>query len=689
MQRLRDFAGRIRPEGFLLALVFYVAFSFLSFSLGLFAFAFLAVFAPLAVLLKRRKALVAVLFLSSSLAVVLFGAQSRGEAVEGSFSGIVIDARDSYFLLETMNGRYLVYEENSTRERLDFLRVEGRAEELMIAHYESRFSFEEYLNKKGVYKEIRPEKIEEQIAFPFRLRAAGVAFLRSFDEKTAGVVDSVLFGRGSAESMVVSSFEAIGALFYLSGSGTLLGAFAYAVEYVASLKLRKGQASGIATGIVIALSFAYPFKVGILRVALSRLAKCLLYARKKPFSPLVPGLLAAFAILAMDFRMGLDSGFLLGFSLSFSFALSGFVRKADWRKRSLYSFLLSSSLVLPMLFSSGSLHLLSPLYSLFLAPIVYPFHAAALLSFILKLPFVSFLGGYADFLLAVSGLLEPADIVVPVLGDIAIFSAVYYLLLFLFLVFSELGLSMFRKGTAALGAAFLLLNCVPYSSLLGESVHFIDVGQGDSTLMISGGEAVLVDTGGNLSFDMAKEVLVPYFRKQRVYSLKALILTHGDFDHDGAKDSLISSFPVGQVLDEPSDFPFRFGNTEIENINSFGGADENENSLILRFELASASFLLMGDAGKKTEERLLESGTDVDADVLKIGHHGSDSSSFYPFLEAVSPSLAVISCGEGNRYGHPEPAVLSRLSSLGIEVRRTDLEGTIELFAPFATSFAL
>ena len=161
MQRLRDFAGRIRPEGFLLALVFYVAFSFLSFSLGLFAFAFLAVFAPLAVLLKRRKALVAVLFLSSSLAVVLFGAQSRGEAVEGSFSGIVIDARDSYFLLETMNGRYLVYEENSTRERLDFLRVEGRAEELMIAHYESRFSFEEYLNKKGVYKEIRPEKIEE------------------------------------------------------------------------------------------------------------------------------------------------------------------------------------------------------------------------------------------------------------------------------------------------------------------------------------------------------------------------------------------------------------------------------------------------------------------------------------------------------------------------------------------------
>ena len=690
MQRLRDLARLVAPAGFALALLSFVFASRLAFALGAFAFLALPFLLFFAVPKRGRVRLVAVLCaFSFALGAALNLLQSRGKEGEGSYSGIVIDARDSYFLLETFNGRYLVYEEGCLRERFDLVRVEGVSSDLEMAHYEGRFSFEEYLNKKGIYREIEGAEVSSLFAFPFRLRERGRAFLASFQAETGYLVDSLLFGRRDASAATLSLFEAAGALFYLSGSGTLFAAFLRGVEYVLGLRFDRKKSSVACLGAGIGLSFLYPFKVGVARVLLTRGARLFLERRGQKVAPLVPPLVSAALLLLFDFRLALDDGFLLGYAISFAFAFSGFVRHAGWKRRGIYGSLLSLSLILPILVEGGEFHLLSPLYSLFLAPMVYPFHFLSLLSF-LTVPFIRVLDAYAAFLGKAGTFLSRADLALPVPGDPALAVPVYCLLLFLAFLFLESGARLFFRGTLLTGLALGALNYVPLANLAFTKVAFIDVGQGDAILLSSGMHNVLVDTGGNLSFDMAEEVLIPYFRKERIYRLDALILTHGDFDHDGAASSLLASFPVGEVIRGPEGFPYHFGGTEIANLNPLAGTseDENSSSLVLSFELCGTSFLLMGDATKEVERRLLLDGLSRH-DVLKIGHHGSDTSSSYSFLEAVDPSLAIVSCGEGNRYGHPDIAVLSRLKALEIRVRRTDLEGTIELIGSKATGFAL
>ena len=107
----------------------------------------------------------------------------------------------------------------------------------------------------------------------------------------------------------------------------------------------------------------------------------------------------------------------------------------------------------------------------------------------------------------------------------------------------------------------------------------------------------------------------------------------------------------------------------------------NDESLVLRFDYGDSSFLFTGDQESDAEEDVLASGADVDVDVLKVGHHGSNTSSSESFLAAVSPEIAVIQCGEGNEYGHPHLETLERLEAQNVTVYRTDLSGSIVITA--------
>lgn len=253
----------------------------------------------------------------------------------------------------------------------------------------------------------------------------------------------------------------------------------------------------------------------------------------------------------------------------------------------------------------------------------------------------------------------------------------FYEMAFCILFLIEFGERNSAKIIGISSVAIYLLSLLPVRGYLVSSVSFINVGQGDSILIEHRGKAALVDTGGSLSFDMAKEVLIPYLRKRRVYSLDALIITHGDFDHSGAADSLLSSFEVKQVIDSPSSFPYELGSLRIDNLNDYGIEGENESSLVLSFSLFKTSFLLMGDATSEIERRIVSDNPGLDCDVLKVGHHGSDTSSCREFLLAVRPKLAIISVAASNSYGHPSPDVLRRLEAIGAKIKMTSEEGSI------------
>lgn len=232
-------------------------------------------------------------------------------------------------------------------------------------------------------------------------------------------------------------------------------------------------------------------------------------------------------------------------------------------------------------------------------------------------------------------------------------------------------------------------------------VHFIDVGQGDATLITCGEHAMLIDAGDN-----SKGTTVQlYLKKQGVTTLDYLIGTHPDADHIGGLDVIITKFDCGMVMmpeiereiatyrDVIGAMEYRgYQNTPpvVGHEYSLGEAfftivaptkyDEeeyNNSSIGILLQHGENRFLFVGDAENAAEADMLATGLDLQADVLKAGHHGSSDSSGDSFLKAVKPQYTVISCGAGNDYGHPHVSTLHAFEKRQIQVYRTDEQGSV------------
>lgn len=233
-------------------------------------------------------------------------------------------------------------------------------------------------------------------------------------------------------------------------------------------------------------------------------------------------------------------------------------------------------------------------------------------------------------------------------------------------------------------------------------VHFIDVGQGDAILIQTpSGQNMLIDAGEN---DQGNKV-VNYLAGQGVKDLAVVIGTHPHSDHIGGLDTVINHFPIGSlympkvtqttktfqdVLDAAKSNGLTISRAKAGVVLPLEGVrcqilaplndtyeDLNNYSAVIKLEYGSQSFLFCGDAGTESETQMLSSGALLKCTVLKVGHHGSSSSTSSKFLKAASPQWAVIMVGAGNSYGHPHTETLSKLSRAGVTVYRTDLNGTI------------
>ena len=232
-------------------------------------------------------------------------------------------------------------------------------------------------------------------------------------------------------------------------------------------------------------------------------------------------------------------------------------------------------------------------------------------------------------------------------------------------------------------------------------VHFIDVGQADAQLISIGNHYMLIDGGT----PEASQIIFAYLREHNVDHLDYIINTHSDSDHVGglpaaviyvdgkigtaispytecAKDRFtiyadrLKSYGIEFTIPHTGDI-YKLGSAEFQILNAGEGTCSNDRSIVIRLTYGKTSFLFTGDADTKDESTILDKGFDIGSSVLKVGHHGSKTSTGAMFLEAVHPAYAVISCGAKNQYGHPNEEVLQRLENANVTIFRTDVNGHI------------
>lgn len=233
----------------------------------------------------------------------------------------------------------------------------------------------------------------------------------------------------------------------------------------------------------------------------------------------------------------------------------------------------------------------------------------------------------------------------------------------------------------------------------GLQVYFLDVGQADAALVRCGNMNMLID-GGNAA---DSNLLYSFLKRNGISHLDYVIGTHAHEDHIGGIAGALRYATVGTVycpvrsysstafnnfdkavknhgktIQIPSvGTSFSLGSAKVTILAVNTSSDTNNSSIVLRITYGSTSFLFTGDAEREVEQAMLNRGAPLGSTVLKVGHHGSETSTSYAFLRSVMPKYSVISVGKGNSYGHPTEAVLSRLRDCGTKLFRTDMQGDI------------
>lgn len=388
--------------------------------------------------------------------------------------------------------------------------------------------------------------------------------------------------------------------------------------------------------------------------------------------------------------------FILSFTAAFFLIFSSDLLKGKNYFVSLFKVsLLSYFASLPLsIYYFGYTNLLGTILNLVFVPLVsFVVFPLTLLTFIIS-KFYSILNITTNLLESLSLLFNKFKIIIYFPRINLIFVFIYLSILMLYIKFKK------KICLYLIIVLLIFFKIRPYMDN-NTYIYYIDVGQGDSILVVTPhlNKTILIDTGGIVSFNenyksnIVKNKTIPFFRRIGINRVDYLFLTHGDYDHAGEANELLSNFCVKKVFINKGNINniekkinnkevlmlknFVIDNIKVNSLNNNVFNNENDNSTVLLFNIYDYKFLFMGDASIKTEEYLLNNYILPNVDILKVGHHGSYTSTSTDFINVIKPKYSVISVGENNMYKHPNKSVLDILDNT--KLFRTDVDGTIEV----------
>ncbi|EEK54483.1 DNA internalization-related competence protein ComEC/Rec2 [Bacillus cereus BGSC 6E1] len=619
---------------------------------------------------------------------------------------------------------------------------DGERKEPQIARNFHGFNYRDYLYKQNIHFILEATYISEcrktslsLVQWILLLRQQAIlGVTEMFPEQSGAFMNALLFGdRQQMTFEVEEQYQQFGLVHLLAISGSHIVLLMVIVYFIL---LRSGVTREIATVCLIFFIPIYMILAGaspsVIRASITGVLMLIAFMCSIRLSSLDALSITAICMLIFDPYLVFNIGFQFSFVGSFALLLSAPLLLESGNgviRNSIYISLISQLVSTPILLYHFGYY--SP-YSIFLNILYVPFLSLIVLPcsiiILICLPIIPFLAKSFANVLSIG--LNLSNDFLSYCESLPFtrlnFGQTPILLVALYCV-SIISVLMVWERRISKGMVFIFAGIFlfistghyvyPYFRESG-SVTFLDVGQGDVILirLPYDQEIYLIDTGGTIrlnkeewqrkkhEFSVGNDILIPYLQKEGIKKIDKLIVTHGDADHIGAAQELLSNITVKEVV---------FGRKEQEailekavkkqalekevKISEVGEGEswrvneaeffvlaptgkersENNASIVLWAKLGGITWLFTGDLEEEGEKGLVATYPDLRADVLKVAHHGSNTSSITPFLSAVQPNIAIISVGERNRYGHPHKEVIERFEKMGIEIWRTDKQGAI------------
>jgi len=631
--------------------------------------------------------------------IIKYDTKINGSIVEGVVVSLSVREDNISFIIKGKEKVKCTFYIDDTSKYKNLLgkkvEVNGEIKELYNNTIPNNFNYKKYLYNNRIYAAFKVDNIEilEAENVFYKIKNTIISKIDNYEDTVKTYLN--LFVLGNKDLLNDNVYEiyrtnGIWHLFAISGMhiNLIILALNKILQKVKFQKL-------IISSVLFYFMFLTTFSASVQRTTIFYFLKSILEFFDIKIESKKILFLTAFIILLINPFMIYNSGFQYSFLITLAIMLESKYITGSYLKKIFKTSLLSFIVSLPITVNINyEINIISILLNVFYVPfisfVVFPL---SILSFVF--PFLSIFLSTIIYFLELSNRLFfnlKFCLFMPKISVVLI--SFYYLLLFLY--------HRFRHRIYLLMIlSVLLINIIIPKLNSNYNIYYFDVGQGDSSLIISPykQEIVLIDTGGiiNSNFHISNNIIL-FLKSIGITKISSMIITHGDYDHMGEAINLVNNIKIEKeifncgpyndlekelikVLDKKHIKYYscikelNIDKNKLYFLQTKEYDTENDNSNVIYTELNGYKFMFMGDAYTTTEKEILSKYNLSDVDVLKVGHHGSKTSSSREFINEVNPNYSIISVGKNNRYGHPNKEVLDNLKNS--KIYRTDQDGSI------------